>query len=86
MTEDPAHLEYHERNRLRGWMAGQLRIRIRYRQYRTPWFDYLIVSQDEMQALLENTGWEVLRFIEAEEKPFYTAVLQKKPTLRYQAF
>lgn len=85
-TEDPAHLAYHERNRLKGRMAGQLRIRIRYRRHKTPWFDYLIVSQDEMQSLLENTGWEVLRFIDEEEKPYYTAILQKKPTLRYQAY
>jgi SAM-dependent methyltransferase len=47
-TDDPEHLAYHERNRRRGRMAGQLRLRIRHRSYATPWFDYLIVSREEM--------------------------------------
>ena len=37
----PIHLAYHRRNRERGRMSGQVRIRIRYRDLATPWFDYL---------------------------------------------
>ena len=50
-TDNPDHLGYHERNRQLGRMPGGLRIRVRYHAYATPWFDYLIVSPDEMQAI-----------------------------------
>ncbi len=38
-------------------MPGQARLRYRYLHYATPWFDYLFVSQDEMAAMLADTGW-----------------------------
>jgi SAM-dependent methyltransferase len=72
-TEDVAHLAYHERNRRRGRMPGQLRLRVRYRDYLSPWFDYLIVSPDELEALVDGTGWRLSRVIQGE--PLYVAVL-----------
>ncbi|MFQ5950898.1 MAG: class I SAM-dependent methyltransferase, partial [Candidatus Geothermarchaeales archaeon] len=60
------HLEYHDLNRRRSRMPGQLRIRVRYRKYVTPWFDYLLVSKGEMEEILEDTGWRVQRFIDSE--------------------
>jgi hypothetical protein len=33
-------------------MAGQLRLRIRYRQYRGPWFDYLLASAAEVHTIV----------------------------------
>ena len=75
-TDDPHHLAYHERNRKRGRMAGQLRLRVRHRQLATPWFDYLIVSHDEMRDIVDGTGWVVARFIPAEGG-IYAAVIDK---------
>ena len=75
-TEDPDHLAYHERNRRRGRMAGQLRLRIRHRGYATPWFDYLIVSPDELEKLLAGTGWRVARLVEGDAD-VYAAVIEK---------
>ncbi|MFN2471441.1 MAG: methyltransferase domain-containing protein [Gaiellaceae bacterium] len=75
-TDDPAHLEYHERNRRRGRMAGQLRLRVRHRSHATPWFDYLIVSADEMGELVAGTGWHVARLIRGEAG-IYAAVIGK---------
>ena len=40
-TTEPAHLEYQRRNRRRGRMPGQIRIRIRFNEWIGPWFDYL---------------------------------------------
>ena len=48
-TEDPDHLGYHERNRRRARMAGQIRMRVRHRKLKTPWFDYLMVSHEELE-------------------------------------
>lgn len=80
-TEDPEHLAYHERNRRRGRMGGQLRIRIRYRKLATPWFDYLFLSEDELGGLLNGTGWRLARRIE-DGGPFYVAVIEKEPRAR----
>jgi len=77
-TSNPYHLKYHELNRGRGRMPGQLRIRVRYRTYATPWFDYLLVSQGEMQELLEGTGWRVMRFLDSPGST-YIGVIEKEP-------
>jgi len=76
-TDVPEHLEYHELNRKRGRMAGQVRIRIRYKRYVTPWFDYLFVSKDELLQILEGTGWRLKHIIDPDN-PVYIAVIQKE--------
>jgi cyclopropane fatty-acyl-phospholipid synthase-like methyltransferase len=76
-TDDPIHLGYHEFNRRRGRLPGQLRMRILHRKIKGAWFDYLLVSQDEMQAILEDTGWQVTRFIDSLNGPQYVAIIDK---------
>ena len=76
-TDNPAHLEYHELNRKRGRMSGQLRIRIRFGKYVSRWFDYLIVSKEEMKEILRGTGWTVKRFIDSGDST-YTAIIEKE--------
>lgn len=75
-TDDPNHLAYHARNRERGRMSGQLRLRVRYKKYATPWFDYLIVSKAEMESILEGSGWAVNRYIDSDTS-YYMAVIDK---------
>lgn len=58
-TDRPEHIRYHERNRKKGRMGGQVRIRIRYRTIIGSWFDYLFISQQELTSILEGTGWRV---------------------------
>src|SRR5919198_3661062 len=77
-TDDPAHLAYHERNRRRGRMAGQLRIRVRYRELATPWFDYLLVSPAECEEILDGTGWRLRRTLPGDGG-LYVAVIEKEP-------
>ncbi len=76
-TDDPAHLAYRNRNRQRGRMGGQIRIRLRYRSLATPWFDYLMVSEDELRQLAEPAGWTVARIFDSDT---YVAVLEKAPS------
>jgi SAM-dependent methyltransferase len=75
-TKDPDHLRYHRFNRRRGRMGGQLRIRVRYRQFSTPWFDYLIISPKEMKEIVAGTGWRVQRFVKSGGYS-YVAVMEK---------
>jgi SAM-dependent methyltransferase len=77
-TTDPIHLNYQAYNRARGRMSGQLRLRVLYQMYRSEWFDYLIVSRDEMCAILKGTGWRLLRFIDVPGKGYYAAVIEKE--------
>jgi len=75
-TDDPDHLAYHARNRQRGRLPGQLRIRIRHRRYKTPWFGYLFVSSAELEGLLTGTGWSLIRTIRSRGA-LYVAVLER---------
>jgi SAM-dependent methyltransferase len=63
-TQNPDHLAYHERNRKRGRLGGQLRIRIRYRRIIGPWMDYLLVSKQELEQIVQGTGWAVQQTID----------------------
>ncbi len=76
-TEVPEHLEYHKLNRQRGRMPGQLRIRVRYKKYATPWFDYLLVSKEEMAEIFNGTGWKAKKFIDSKGS-VYIAIIEKE--------
>jgi len=75
-TSDPGHLAYHERNRRRGRMGGQLRLRARYAGCATPWFDYLFVTRDELRVLLDGAGWELVETLDTGS-PRYIALIGK---------
>jgi SAM-dependent methyltransferase len=77
-TKNPDHLRYHRLNRRRGRMAGQVRLRVRYHQFCSPWFDYLFVSPQEMEDLLIGTGWRVGRYLKSNGAS-YVAVIEKCP-------
>ena len=64
---------YHARNHARGKMGGVERLRVRYRQYATPWYDVLFASRVEVVQLTEGTDWKVNRFLDSG--PGYVAVL-----------
>ncbi len=72
----PVHAAYRDENLRRGRMPGQLRLRIRYKQYATPWFEYLFVSKPELERLLEGTGWAVTRYLDAATGE-YIALVEK---------
>jgi SAM-dependent methyltransferase len=78
-TVVPEHLTYHKLNERRGRLPGQIKIRVRYRKYVTPWFDYLFVSKEEMAGMLKGTVWKVQEFIEGEG-PVYIAIMVKDGT------
>lgn len=76
-TEMPEHLWYHRWNRKRGRMPGQIRIRVRYRKFVTPWFDYLFVSPTQMQTIVAGTGWRIAKRLPMQASPLYVAVIEK---------
>jgi len=80
-TTDPAHIAYQERNRARGRTSGQLRLRVRYRDLVGPWYEYLIVSPEEMAEIVAGTGWEIRRLVQ-DEGSYYVAVLEPSASRR----
>jgi len=76
-TNEQFHLDYHKRNLRKGKMPGELKLRVRYKKYQTPWFDYLIVSENEMKRILEGTGWKVKRFMRNPRSPVYIGIFGK---------
>src|SRR5262245_26822806 len=76
-TRVAAHLRYQRRNRKRGRMGGQIRLRIRFGEFKGPWFDYLLVSPTEMKAILAGTGWRMREILPSSDGRAYLAVLVK---------
>jgi 2-polyprenyl-3-methyl-5-hydroxy-6-metoxy-1,4-benzoquinol methylase len=76
-TDKKHHLDYQAWNRRRGRMSGQVRIRARYLNYCTPWFDYLMVSKPELEELLLGTGWKVKKYLDGR-KGVYIMILEKE--------
>ncbi len=76
-TSDPLHLRYHQANRDAGRLGGELRIRIRYKVWASPWFGLLLPSADELDTLLADTAWTVRDAIPAEAGPVRVVVLAK---------
>ena len=78
-TDNPAHLNYHKRNKARGRMGGQVKIRIRHKNYRGRWFEYLLASKQEIKEILKGTEWEVEQFIDSDgiRPSRYLAMIKK---------
>ena len=73
-TDNPVHLRYHQRNRQRGRMAGQLTLRVRYQQLASSWFDWLAMSPDELAGLSQPAGW---RIADVRQGGVYAVVLAR---------
>ncbi|WP_166655407.1 class I SAM-dependent methyltransferase [Actinorugispora endophytica] len=70
---DADHAAYHAWNRERGRMPGQVRMRVRDGGVATPWFDYLLLSCQELAGIVEPTPWRI-EHVETGGRD-YTAVL-----------
>ena len=75
-TTDPVHVAYHRRNRDRGRLGGQLRLRLRYRMLATEWFDYLICSVGRAGVAARRHPVAARRTIDTADRPYYLAVLE----------
>jgi SAM-dependent methyltransferase len=73
---NPDHLSYHADNLVKGRMGGQIRMRMRYKKYKTPWFDYLFVARGELEDIVRDSGWRIQTII-AEDGPSYVALLER---------
>jgi len=75
-TKEPSHLAYHRMNRKKGRLPGQVRLRVRYKEYSTPWFYWLLLSRKEMRELAHKAGFEITNYINPGG-PRYIGILRK---------
>lgn len=74
--KDRAQLAYLARNAARGRPFGHQRVRVRYLDRATRWFDVTLFSPDEMAGLLEGTGWRLRRTLPGRG-PGYVAIIDR---------
>jgi SAM-dependent methyltransferase len=67
---------YFAHNRRLGKPPGTLRIRLRYAQHVTPWFEWLFVSPRELERIVAGTGWRVTKLLK-RDAPSYVAILER---------
>jgi hypothetical protein len=58
-SDDPLDLEYEERNRREGFHVGHVRLRLRYRDLMTPWWEQINIPPTELETLVDGTGWSL---------------------------
>jgi SAM-dependent methyltransferase len=68
---------YIEENRLNGRLGGQIRVRVRYRHFVTPWKDYLFATKAELNEILEDTGWKMTTCYDDAAIDQYIAVIER---------
>lgn len=76
-TAEAAHLRYHQRNRELGRMGGQIRFRVRFKEYCGDWMDYLFNSVPEVEHIISGTGWYLTQTIGDTNKQ-YALILEKQ--------
>ena len=57
--DDPDDLEYQERNRRAGFHRGRVRLRLRYRDLVSAWWNLLNLPPADIEALVDRTGWRL---------------------------
>jgi hypothetical protein len=56
---DPEDLDYQERNRRAGLQLGRVRLRLRYGDLLTPWWELLNLPPADIEGLVDETGWRL---------------------------
>lgn len=75
-TEEPKHLEYHERNIKKGKPPGQVLIRDEYGGEKSDWYEILMLSPKELEGQIKGTGWAIDKLIDGSNGE-YGVILKK---------
>ncbi len=77
LTDNPIHLEYHEKNRQKGRSPGLVRIRLVYKELRDEWWDLLLVDPVTVEKIVKKAGFTKSVLIQPKNSPIYYFVAQK---------
>jgi len=76
-TDNPIHLEYHEKNRQKGRSPGLVRIRLVYKELRDEWWDLLLLDTVTAEKIVKKAGFTKIVLIQPKNSPIYYFVAQK---------
>lgn len=68
---------YSKRNLLRGQNPYTYKIRVRYKNYKTPFFNYTYFNETNLKRTIINTGWRLDDIVTSMDSEMYTAILKK---------
>ena len=68
---------YYHKNKRRGLLPGQVRLRTHYGRWSSEWFRWLFVSRQEMRLLVHGTGWRQTSVLGDDRRQPYVAILEK---------
>ena len=77
-TTDPKHLAYHQYNRNRKRLLGTATIRVRWSEYISEWFDYVLFTKEDLLDTLRGTSWELAETIQTTNGIQCGYILQKR--------
>ncbi|PTD93545.1 hypothetical protein C9439_07260 [archaeon SCG-AAA382B04] len=69
-TKNETNLEYFKKNRQKGKLLGQLKLRLKYREKTSDWFNFMLVSPKEMKQIFDKTKWSFKKIIKKNKKDF----------------
>jgi len=75
------HRDYHKFNKKRGRWPGELRLRVRNGNVIGKWFDYILVSPEEIRKILAGSGWKLSKIIRSKGST-YIAIIKKNVNAR----
>jgi len=75
-TKNPGHLAYHRLNLKKKKYVGEVKIRVEYKNQLSPYFKWIHLNPDTLQALAEKAKWKVV-YLKTSKDGQYSAVLEK---------
>lgn len=76
-TERDVYKQYHMYNKVRNRPTGCIRLRIRYKHFKTPWLDYLYIDKNELKDLINETDFRIESIYGNSSSSQYTFVLKR---------
>jgi 2-polyprenyl-3-methyl-5-hydroxy-6-metoxy-1,4-benzoquinol methylase len=76
---DPATLTYVERNRAAGRLPGQWRVRERFRDVASPWFDFLWCAAADLERLVADSPWRLAEVVDGTQGNYVAELVLRRP-------
>jgi SAM-dependent methyltransferase len=77
-TDDPEHLKNHGKNREEGNLPGFVNLRIEFNGNLGGQVSLFLLSKEELEKVINGTGWKIFKTTVCDKKGFYGVVLEKE--------
>ena len=77
-TDHPYQLAFYEYNRKRGRFRDTMTSRVKWREYVGDWFDFVLLSRDDLESAIDGSSWEVCERVISDGVPQVGYVICKR--------